>query len=37
MKDEIFRDFRRRLFHGCLTVVNNTVEPYMLKWDIVRC
>jgi hypothetical protein len=37
MKDENFRDFRRRLFHGCLTVVNETVKPYMQRWDIVRC
>lgn len=37
MKDENFRDFRRRLFHGCLTVINDTVKPYMKRWDLVRC
>ena len=37
MKDEVFRDFRRRLFHGCLTVVNTPVKRYMLTWDVVRC
>ncbi|KAF9790878.1 hypothetical protein BJ322DRAFT_998750, partial [Thelephora terrestris] len=36
-KDELFRDFRRRLFHGCLTAVNSTVKPFMLTWDLVRC
>jgi hypothetical protein len=36
-KDELFRDFRRRLFHGCLTAVNSSVKPFMLTWDLVRC
>ncbi|KAF9642903.1 hypothetical protein BDM02DRAFT_3192497, partial [Thelephora ganbajun] len=37
MKDKIFRDFRRRLFHGSLTVINNTIKPYMQRWDLIRC
>jgi len=37
MKDENFRDFRRRLFHGCLTVINTTIKPYTQRWDLVRC
>ena len=37
MKDETFRDFRRRLFHGCLTAINTTVKPYMQRWDLMRC
>ena len=35
--NETFRDFRRRLFHGCLTVVNKPLEPFMREWDVVRC
>jgi len=35
--NETFRDFRRRLFHGCLTTVNKTLEPFMCDWDVVRC
>lgn len=37
MKSDLFRDFRRRLFHGSLVVINNPLKPYMTKWDIVRC
>ena len=37
MKSNTFRDFRNRLFHGCLTAINDTVKPYMKKWDVVRC
>jgi hypothetical protein len=37
MKVENFCDFHHHLFYGCLTVVNETVKPYMLKWDIIRC
>jgi hypothetical protein len=33
----MFRDFRRRLFHGCLTVINEPLKPFMHNWDIVRC
>jgi hypothetical protein len=36
-KSEIFRDFCRRLFHGCLAVVNDSTKPYMTMWDIVYC
>ena len=32
-----FRDFRRCLFHGCLTAINDTLKPYMQQWDLVRC
>lgn len=35
--NEIFRDFRRRLFHGCITVIHEPVKPFMLDWDVVRC
>ena len=34
---EVFRDFRRRLFHGCLTVIHKPLEPFMQNWDLVRC
>lgn len=37
MKDDNFRDFRHRLFHGCLTVINTTIKPYMQMWDLVQC
>ena len=37
MKDENFRDFRHRLFHGCLTVINTTIRPYMQRWDLIQC
>lgn len=37
MKDEMFRDFRHRLFHGSFNVINSTLKPYMSEWDLVRC
>ncbi|KAF9645830.1 hypothetical protein BDM02DRAFT_3130787 [Thelephora ganbajun] len=37
MKDEIFRDFHCRLFHGSLMVINDTIKPYMQRWDLIRC
>lgn len=37
MKNDNFRDFRRRLFHGCLRVINERIKPYTEKWDIVQC
>ena len=36
-KSELFRDFRCRLFHGCLVAISNPLKPYMTGWDIVRC
>ncbi|KAF9779591.1 hypothetical protein BJ322DRAFT_1101760 [Thelephora terrestris] len=36
-KCKLFRDFRRRLYHGSLTVMNDTLKPYMTTWDIVQC
>ena len=35
--NEIFRDFRRRLFHGSITAILDTLEPFMSEWDVVRC
>jgi len=35
--NETFRDFRRQVFHGCITVINKPLEPFMNEWDIVRC
>lgn len=35
--NETFRDFRRRLFHGCLAAILQPLEPFMTDWDIVRC
>ena len=35
--NETFRDFRRRLLHGCLTVTLDTLKPYMDNWDVIRC
>jgi hypothetical protein len=32
-----FRDFRRRLFHGCLKKILQKLKRYMTKWDLVRC
>lgn len=32
-----FRDFKRRLFHGCLKKILETLKQYMTKWDLVRC
>lgn len=37
MKDENFCDFRRRLFHGCIAVINDSVKQYMKTWDLVHC
>lgn len=36
-ENETFRDFRRRLFHGSLTVINKPLEPFMHDWDVIRC
>ena len=36
-KSDVFRDFRQRLFHGCLVAMNGSVKAYMTTWDIVRC
>ena len=35
--NETFRDFHRRLLHGCFTVTLETLEPFMHKWDVVQC
>ena len=35
--NETFRDFRRRLFHGSLTVIHDPLRPFMYEWDVVRC
>jgi hypothetical protein len=35
--NETFRDFRRRLFHGSLSTILQSVEPFMKEWDIVQC
>ena len=35
--NETFRDFRRRLFHGCITVIHKPIEPFMIEWDVIRC
>ncbi|KAF9790606.1 hypothetical protein BJ322DRAFT_1104263 [Thelephora terrestris] len=35
--NETFRDFRRRIFHGSLTAINMTLEPFMSDWDVIRC
>ena len=32
-----FRDFRRRLFHGCLKQILQKLRQYITKWDLVRC
>ena len=37
MKDENYRDFRRRLFHGSITAINKTVKPYMKKYNLIQC
>ena len=37
MKTELFRDFRRRLYHGCMSVINEPIKVYMVCWDIIRC
>ena len=34
---ETFQDFRWRLFHGCLTVILQSLEPFMHEWDVVQC
>ena len=36
-RDGNFHNFRRCLFHGCLTAINETLKPYMQQWDLVRC
>jgi hypothetical protein len=36
-KCKLFCDFRRRLFHGCLVVMSDSLKPYMTGWDVVRC
>ena len=32
-----FRDFKRRLFHGCVKKILQTLKQYMTSWDLVRC
>ena len=32
-----FRDWRRRLFHGCLKKILQTLEDFITEWDLVRC
>lgn len=35
--NETFRDFCCRLFHGCFTVILETLKPFMNDWDVVQC
>ena len=35
--NDTFRDFRRRLLHGCLAHILDTLRPFMHNWDVVRC
>ena len=35
--NEVFRDFRWRVFHGSLTVINKPLEPFMQEWDVIWC
>ena len=37
MKDKNYHDFHRRLFHGSITAINETVKPYMKKYDLIQC
>jgi hypothetical protein len=32
-----FRDFRRQLFHGSLTVIHKPLERFMHDWDVIWC
>lgn len=34
---DTFRDFRRRLFHGCLSMILEPLKSFMHEWDIVQC
>ncbi|KAF9780630.1 hypothetical protein BJ322DRAFT_1164944, partial [Thelephora terrestris] len=36
-KNSLFRDFRHRLFHGSLVMINDSIKDYMTKWDVVQC
>lgn len=35
--NENFRDFRRRLFHGSITMIHKPLEPFMHEWDVIQC
>ena len=37
MKDENYCDFCCHLFHGSITAINETVKPYMKKYNLIQC